>query len=555
MNNKSLIFICAVLVASLWGCKQTTKKEEGKQFALSAEIKGKENGWVYISSFPCVSDAAEYKSSTSMMDSVMIENGKFEYHCDLKIPSTVQIFLDKPKDKRKKNKVLHLFATNETIHLEVSMDNLENAKFEGDHYNKEYKAYKEGLKKCENVPGYKEHKEKYSKLSYEQIRSLPTDKYKKWKDDGAEFNRLVFKKQFQFKEDYLKENPKSLLSLVLVNELATNKSAEYFDKMLGHIDNETLGHHPIYLFYSRKIEKMRGTEVGFNELFKGIANVNYQVDKSFKGKKLKDIIYLGSFANNNTCAITKDAAVQIISPQAKILSSFETKIEGKPSSVAVDQDEKIYVLYSIFEVKEIKRRGKKFKVEKPKEARCRVFNTNGEKITDYKLEGLLTPTGAKVAGAKLLVSDSKQKAVGIFNSQSGEKLSAIEDLRSCCGIMDIDVKDNNQILVANLGAFRVSGYDLNGVKNLDFGQRGNVLNDFHGCCNPVSVAYLSNGAIVTVEKSPTRVKIYSRDGAKVISGIHELVQGCDHIPMTVDNNDNVYLASPDRGMIRCIKSI
>ena len=90
--------------------------------------------------------------------------------------------------------------------------------------------------------------------------------------------------------------------------------------------------------------------------------------------------------------------------------------------------------------------------------------------------------------------------------------------------------------------------------SVSFGQRGNTIDDFHGCCNPVSVAFLSNGGIVTVEKDPTRIKIYSKEGAKKVEGIDELVKGCAYIPMTVDRNDNVYLASKTDGIVKC-KSI
>ena len=127
-------------------------------------------------------------------------------------------------------------------------------------------------------------------------------------------------------------------------------------------------------------------------------------------------------------------------------------------------------------------------------------------------------------------------------------------MRPCCGILDFSVNDKKELLVANLGAFRVQAYDFSGKNLFTFGQRGKDLNDFHGCCNPVSVAYLSNGALVTVEKDPTRIKIYSKEGAKEISGIQELVEGCSYIPMTVDSDDNLYLASPAKGVVKCVST-
>ena len=62
------------------------------------------------------------------------------------------------------------------------------------------------------------------------------------------------------------------------------------------------------------------------------------------------------------------------------------------------------------------------------------------------------------------------------------------------------------MLVANLGAFRVEGFDYSGNTLVSFGQRGTSINDFHGCCNPVSVAFLSSGGLVTVEKESNTYK-------------------------------------------------
>jgi hypothetical protein len=151
-----------------------------------------------------------------------------------------------------------------------------------------------------------------------------------------------------------------------------------------------------------------------------------------------------------------------------------------------------------------------------------------------------------------LVADVKRQLVGIYDAQTGKLLSEMKDMRPCCGILDFSINPDNELLVANLGAFRVQKYDLNGKLLLTFGKRGKELDNFHGCCNPVSVAFLSNGAIVTVEKDPTRIKIFAKEGAKKIEGIDELVDGCEYIPMIVDANDNLYLASASKGIVKCV---
>jgi hypothetical protein len=197
-------------------------------------------------------------------------------------------------------------------------------------------------------------------------------------------------------------------------------------------------------------------------------------------------------------------------------------------------------------------RGKLIKRKVTKGHECIIYNKSGSQVNSFEIKGLAYASGARVVGNKLLVADVKRQLVGIYDAQKGNLLSEMKDMRPCCGILDFSINPDNELLVANLGAFRVQKYDLKGKILLTFGKRGKGLNDFHGCCNPVNVAFLSNGAIVTVEKDPTRIKIYSKEGAKVIKGIEELVEGCCYIPMIVDGKDNLYLASPKKGLIRCV---
>jgi hypothetical protein len=183
---------------------------------------------------------------------------------------------------------------------------------------------------------------------------------------------------------------------------------------------------------------------------------------------------------------------------------------------------------------------------------CLVYDTKGTELKSLTLIGLKTASGAKVINGKLLVSDFSSRKVAIFNSETGAMESTISDLRACCGILDFGVNDKQEILVANLGAFRVQAFDYSGKIKYAFGRRGQGLNDFHGCCNPVNVAFLTNGAIITVEKDPTRIKVYSKSGAKKVEGIQELVKGCTYIPMTFDSKNNLYLASAKSGIIKCV---
>jgi hypothetical protein len=531
-----------LLAFTLFACTQDAKQEKSNQFVLNGEINGKTDGYIYINIHPQV-------TMGHIQDSVMVKNGRFEYTCDLSIPSYFKIATD--KNARMQGNLFGFFATNETILLKADADSLKNAVIEGALFNQEYRNFQDERWAYGNdVPGLKEVEEKRRKI----FNGEGVSKEER-ADIKAEYEKLDMvrnERQGQITEKYIKEHPKSLVSLVLIHKLSANKSAVYLDQLIGYLDNETLGYHPVYDIYNKRLAEMSGTELSFDKLFPGVTNVAYKVDESFKGAALQDVVYLSTFSNNNICAVKADGTVQAISPDGKIASSFKPQVEGEAVSVAVDSKDNIYILSSVVEVKTIKNRGRKIVSRKPLKAICTIVNTKGEVQKTYELTGLVNPTGAKVAEDKLLVSDAKQKAIGIFNAQNGEKVSTIENLRSCCGIMDISVRNNNQLLVANLGAFRVSGYDLTGKKNLDFGQRGADISDFHGCCNPVSLTYLSNGAIVTVEKDPTRVKIFSQDGAKEVAGIEELVKGCSYIPMAVDGNDNLYLASAKKGIVKCV---
>ncbi|WP_321299006.1 hypothetical protein [Marinifilum fragile] len=188
----------------------------------------------------------------------------------------------------------------------------------------------------------------------------------------------------------------------------------------------------------------------------------------------------------------------------------------------------------------------------PKAVECVVLDGNGKEMKKYMLNDVITATGARVVDNNLVVADYRNAKLAMFNKETGAAGAVMKDMRLCCGILDFNVNAKKEILVANLGAFRVQGFDFTGKKILSFGQRGKTVNDFHGCCNPVSVTSLSNGAIVTVEKDPTRIKIYSKEGAKQIAGIEELVKGCSYIPMIVDGKDNLYLASAEKGIVNCV---
>ena len=231
------------------------------------------------------------------------------------------------------------------------------------------------------------------------------------------------------------------------------------------------------------------------------------------------------FSDNNICGLRGDGMITILKPDGTKVSEFTTSMKSTPSAMAIDQaNDKIYVLGTIKENREMKSRGKTVKLDKPKGIECNVFDAKGKKLQTMTIAGTKSVTGAKVVNNKLLIADFASRSVFIYDLAAGKIESTIKDLRVCCGILDFGVNAKKEIMVANLGAFRVQAFDYSGKIKYAFGKRGTTINDFHGCCNPVNVSSLNSGAVITVEKDPTRIKIYSKTGAKQIAGIQELVK-------------------------------
>ncbi len=379
----------------------------------------------------------------------------------------------------------------------------------------------------------------------------------------------------EFQKKYIRENSTNPFCAQLVYQRLTSKiggeSAKELKAWADPID-VSIRNHPYVKKMFDMLNNMLATEGGLEKFVAGVPNFKYKVDPSYKGSKHKNVKYLAMMNNNNLCALTSDFGVhdnynahgkgkneaaynfivQIINPEGDEVKRFPVKANGLASSIAVDAQNNIYVLATLQKEIETKFRGRVSKYLKNVGVECMVFNAKGEKLREYKLGGREYATGARIYKDKLMVSDVGTQALGMYNIQDGKLLSTIDDLRPCCSILDFDVSPDGQVLAANLGSFRVDGYKLTGEKIVSFGKRGRSLDDFHSCCNPVSVRKLHNGAVITVEKAPTRIKVYTEAGATLVQGIEELVDGCFHIPVMSDKNSNIYLASPDKGLVKCV---
>lgn len=235
---------------------------------------------------------------------------------------------------------------------------------------------------------------------------------------------------------------------------------------------------------------------------------------------------------------------------------FKTGLQNT-QALAVNTKGEIFVLATATRTEEKTHNNRKYTVDVPTGVTCKVFDKDGKELRELELDCLQSAKAAKFVGDKLVVADLGARKLVFIDPETGKQTAEVKKgLRLCCGIFDFCVGPaNDTVAVANLGAFQVQQYDLDGNLVKAFGKRGKGIDEFQGCCNPVSAGYLPDGCIVTVEKSPTRIKVYDANGenARGIDGIEELVQGCSYIPVAVDGDGVVFLAASRKGyLIKCV---
>jgi DNA-binding beta-propeller fold protein YncE len=233
----------------------------------------------------------------------------------------------------------------------------------------------------------------------------------------------------------------------------------------------------------------------------------------------------------------------------------KVQLEGDaPSAMTVDKSGNIYILCTSWKMKAMKYRGRSYKRRVANGLQCKVFDSTGKLKRKFDINGAKSAKSAAFLNGKLVVADDRSRSLAFVNPKDGSVDKKVgKGIRLCCGIFGIaPSQDGKNVLVANLGAFKVQSYNENGFSGFSFGKKGRRLQDFHGCCNPLNVAQLPGGAIITAEKDPTRIKIYNADGSRVksIPGVEELVKGCYYIPMSIDSKGNIYLVAKSLRLIR-----
>jgi hypothetical protein len=520
-NLINRLFALIALVAVLASCAET-RKNEG--YVLNVIIHGYDNGPILLKK--------EYNDPNPVKYTV--KDGKFTITGE-KLSEPKDLLLEiKEKDSR-----FGMYVDNGVNTIEVKLKK-ETCQYRGEIFLSEV------IRKEGSIVN--KHEELFRELESKARAPFDKDIRKK----GADVNKLAEgreKAMHEANRNFIKSHPDAFYSAYIARRLAHGQDADGLRKVIALLDPKMDNSHVRAL--KAKLKDMELTDVDPSEIIKA-KNVAYKVSGQFNGKAHTNVKYLGMMSNDQVCALNDAGEIKIIDAKGKEVKNFKPEIPSKASTIAVDKKDNIYIMYPLSKKVTRKFRGRTMEVDETYGYEAAVFNIKGEQQRKLDLKGLKTATGARIANGKLLVADWQNKIIGVFNTETGAKEAALEDMRPCCAILDFAVNAKNEVLVANLGAFRVQAFDLTGKNLLAFGKRGKGVSDFHGCCNPVGVAYLNNGAIVTVEKDPTRVKVFSSEGAKTIAGIDELVKGCSYIPMIVDSKDNLYLASPKKGMIKCV---
>jgi hypothetical protein len=282
---------------------------------------------------------------------------------------------------------------------------------------------------------------------------------------------------------------------------------------------------------------------------------DYKVDSQIGKGQLGIISQLAVGANDTVYALENGGKIMAFKPDGSLAATLETGMKNT-DAIAMAPSGHIYVFATLTEEKKVKVGARMRTIQIPIGVECGVFDATGKKLKSFTLDQLKSAKAARIVGGKLIVADLTERALVFHDLETGKEINRLtKGLRLCCGIFDFCEAPGNTVAVANLGAFSLQRYDLEGKLLQEFGQRGRELEDFQGCCNPVSAAYLPNGEILTVEKDPTRIKIYDANGKKArqIAGVEELVKGCSYIPVAVDSKGAIYLGAAEKGyIVKCI---
>jgi len=129
----------------------------------------------------------------------------------------------------------------------------------------------------------------------------------------------------------------------------------------------------------------------------------------------------------------------------------------------------------------------------------------------------------------------------------------VEQLRGCCGQMDLQAHDG-KLWIPHNARHTVESRDRDGTPLAKFGTAGRVkATDFGGCCEPKNLRVLANGDILAAESGPpTCIKRFSASG-KFLGVVAVLNEQSECVRVTVDaspDGSRFYLLDTKRDAIR-----
>lgn len=145
------------------------------------------------------------------------------------------------------------------------------------------------------------------------------------------------------------------------------------------------------------------------------------------------------------------------------------------------------------------------------------------------------------------VADASNKIVFIIR-KDGEVSSMVghfgEKLHIPSPYFDVCLTDDNKLLMANTGMFRIETRTIEGKMQSAFGVSGIEYDNFCGCCNPAHFSVIPQG-YVTAEKGLNRIKILDSEGyfVEFVSSANNFTAS---VPLDIASADGktIYGANP-----------
>ncbi len=189
--------------------------------------------------------------------------------------------------------------------------------------------------------------------------------------------------------------------------------------------------------------------------------------------------------SNEQIYVAGDEAIRVFNGNGERLS--EIKLTGSPQCLAVTGDGTVYV-------------GMKSHVE--------VYDNEGVRKANWEGLGqnaVLTSIAVSGNDVDVFVADAGNRVVLRYDT-SGKLVNRIgerDEAKNIPGFVvpspyfDIAVAPDGLLRVVNPGHHRVEAYTFDGYLELSWGKTSMGIDGFCGCCNPVNFAMLPDGGFVT----------------------------------------------------------